>query len=249
MLLRARIKNVAEWKAVLNAIGEIVEDAMFISNSDGITFRGMDASHVALLDVTFPTSSFEILDSQTSFFGLRVEDFKKVMNTAANTDVVELQILDSNTMKVSIDGSLKMEYNIRLIEKTEVNTPIPKVDYTSRVSLDPNTLSRILSNLQQISEYVTINCQPDKVQFSGKSEMGDAKIDLEKGNPELGSLETSEDTHAVYSLEYMAQIIRSIGRTSSKVSMECATQNPIHMLFEMPSMTRVEYYLAPRVEN
>jgi len=249
LLLRAKIKNVTEWKAVLNAIGDLVEDAMFICNSDGITFRGMDPSHVALLDVTFPTSSFEELQSETSFFGLRVEDFKKVMNAATNGDVVELQVVDSSTMKVSIDGTLKMEYNIRLIEKSEVNTPIPKVDYKSKVSLEPNTLSRILSNLQQISEYVTINCHPDKVQFLGKSEMGDAKIDLEKGNTELGLLETSEDTHAVYSLEYMAQIIRSIGRTSSKVSMECASRNPIHMMFEMPSMVRVEYYLAPRVEN
>lgn len=60
----------SEWKAVLNAIGDLVEDAMFICNSDGITFRGMDASHVALLDVTFPKSSFEELDTQTSFFGL-----------------------------------------------------------------------------------------------------------------------------------------------------------------------------------
>ncbi|MBM3911140.1 MAG: DNA polymerase sliding clamp, partial [Thaumarchaeota archaeon] len=51
-MLKARIKNVGEWKAVLNAIGDIVEDAMFIVNDAGITFRGMDAAHVALLDVT-----------------------------------------------------------------------------------------------------------------------------------------------------------------------------------------------------
>ena len=249
MLLRAKIKNVTEWKAVLNAIGEIVEDAMFICNSDGITFRGMDPSHIALLDVTFPTSSFEELESKTSFFGLRVEDFKKVLNTASNTDVIELLITDANMMKVSIQGSLNMEFNIRLIERSEVNTPIPKVDYTSNISLDPNTLSRILSNIQQISEYVTIRCQKDKVEFSGKGDAGDAKIDLEKGNPELSSLEALEDTTAIYSLEYMAQIIRDIGRASKKVNMECASKNPIHMMFEMPSMTRVEYYLAPKVEN
>lgn len=249
LLLKARIKNVGEWKSILNAIGEMVEDAMFICNTDGITFRGMDSSHVALLDVVFPTSSFEVLESKTSFFGLKIEDFKNVMNAATNTDEVELQIHDSSRMKVFISGSLKMEYNIRLIDKTEVNIPIPQVAYTSRISLAPNTLSRILTNLQQISEYVTINCQSDMVQFSGKSEMGDAKIDLERGNPELGSCDVSKDTNAVYSLEYMAQIIRSVGRTSTKVSMECSTKNPIHMMFEMPSMTRVEYYLAPRIDN
>lgn len=248
MLLKARIKNVGEWKAVLNAIGEMVEDAMFICNSDGITFRGMDASHVALLDVTFPMSSFEELESKTSFFGLRVEEFKNVLNAAANGDIVDLEIIDSNIMKVSITGSLKMEYNIRLLVKSEVNTPIPKVDYTSKLSLDPNIFGRILSNLQSISEYVTIDCEQEKVQFSGRSEIGDAKIDLEKGNPELNSIYSSQLTSAVYSLEYMAQIIRSIGKASKRLDIEYASKNPIHMMFEMPSMTRVEYYLAPRIE-
>ena len=185
MLLRARIKNVEEWKAIINAIGDTVDEAMFICNTDGITFRGMDPSHIALLDITFPKSSFEELESRTNFFGLRIDDFKKIMNAAANNDVVELEILDSGIMKVSINGTLKMEFNIKLIEKTEVNTPIPKTDYKSRISLDPNTFARILSNLQPISEYVKIDCQTNKVQFSGKSEVGDAKTDIEKGNPEF----------------------------------------------------------------
>ena len=249
MLLKAKITNVSEWKAVLNAIGEIVEDAMFICNSDGITFRGMDPSHVSLLDVTFPTSSFNTLESQTSFFGLRVDDFKNVMNAATNNDIVELQITDSNMMKVSINGTLKMEFNIKLIEKSQVNTPIPKVDYKSKISMDPNTLGRILSNLQPLSEYVTISCQTDKIQFFSTSDIGDAKIDLERGNPELETINISEDTSAAYSLEYMAQIIRSIGKTSNRVNMEYASKNPMHMLFEMPSMAKVEYYLAPRVES
>jgi len=47
LLLKARLTNVGEWKAILNAIGSMVEEAMFIVNDDGITFRGMDPSHVA----------------------------------------------------------------------------------------------------------------------------------------------------------------------------------------------------------
>jgi len=105
-LLKARIRNVGEWKAVLNAIGDIVEDAMFIVNDDGITFRGMDPSHVALLDVTFLKSSFDVLESKTSFFGIRVDDFKTVMNTVSNDEVVEMIINDQGIMKISITGTL-----------------------------------------------------------------------------------------------------------------------------------------------
>jgi len=49
MLLHAKIKNVSEWKAILSAIQDIVDDAMFICNDEGITFRGMDPAHVALM--------------------------------------------------------------------------------------------------------------------------------------------------------------------------------------------------------
>ncbi len=248
-MLKARIKNVGEWKAILNAIGGIVEDAMFIVNTDGITFRGMDPSHVALLDVTFPKSSFEELDSKTSFFGLRVDDFKTVFNSASNDDVVELQISDHDMMKVSISGTLSMEYNIKLLERTEVNTPIPKTEYKARLSLETETLTRILSNIEKISDYVTINCNSDGVEFSGKGDVGDAKINLERGNPELKDIVLSENSAAVYSLEYMAKIIRDIGRASKSVNMEYAERNPIHIMFQMPSEARVEYYLAPRVES
>lgn len=248
-MLKARIKNVGEWKAILNAIGDIVEDAMFIVNNDGITFRGMDSSHIALLDVTFPTSSFEELECKTSFFGLKVEDFKIVMNTASNNDVVELDIQDNSIMKVSIKGSLPMEYNIRLLERTEVNTPIPKSDYKTKISLTPETLTRILSNIQKISEYVTITSNSEGVEFFGEGDAGNAKINLERTNPDLKEISSSESSNAIYSLEYMTKVIRDIGKASKLVNLEYANKNPIHIAFEMPSMVKVEYYLAPRIEN
>ncbi|KFM21457.1 DNA polymerase sliding clamp protein, partial [Marine Group I thaumarchaeote SCGC AAA799-B03] len=72
---------------------------------------------------------------------------------------------------------------------------------------------------------------------------------LEKNNTELSLLEVTKDSSSVYSLEFMAKIIRNIGKASKNVNMEYGTETPMHMLFEMPSMTKVEYFLAPRIEN
>jgi len=240
---------VDEWKAVLNAIGDIVEDAMFIVNDDGITFRGIDPAHVALLDVTFPKSTFETLESQTSFFGLRVDDFKNVINSAGNGDFIELHIEKDDSMKIMIDGILRMEYTLKLLEKTGITTPIPKVDVKSKVTISPNVLAKILDNIEKMSEHVTINAGIDKIQFLGKGDVGNAKIDLEKTNPDLKVLNVSEESTSMYSLEYMAKIIRHIGRTCKSVDFEYGEMTPMHMLFELPSMARVDYYLAPRVEN
>ena len=247
MIFDAKIKNVDEWKAVVNAIGDIVEDAMFICNDDGVTFRGTDPAHITLLDVTFPKSSFESFEAKTSFFGLNVNELKMVLNSTNTDDQIHLQITNEESLRVSITGSLNMEYNIRLIERTEVNVPVPKITPTSKISVNPETLGRIMSNLSKISDYVSIDCYPDNVEFYGKSDSGDAKINIDNTNPDLYDINSLETTSSSYSLEYMAKIIRDIGKASKKVNIEYASKHPMHMQFEMPS-ARVEYYLAPRVE-
>ena len=249
MLLKATIKNISEWKSIINAIGDIVEEGMFICNLDGITFRGMDPSHITLLDITFPSTSFEEFECETSLFGIRINDFKTMLNGAGNSDTITLLIQDQTKMRVSIAGSLNMQYNLKLIEKTETNTPIPKLDLKTKVIMSSGTLSKIISNLNSISEFITINCQSNMVQFSGKGEIGDAKIDLANDDPDIQSIESSEDSMSVYSLEYMYHAIKNIGKETKNINFEYSNNNPIHLMFELPSSTKVNYYLAPKILN
>lgn len=249
LLLEARFINIGEWKAILQAIGDIADEAMFICNQDGITFRGIDPSHVALLDITFPKSSFVFFDCHATFFGIAVNDFKNILSSASNEDLVELIIDSPHKMKISIKGGIQMRYDLNLIERSKVNTPIPKINGTSKISLSSFTLAKIMSNIERVSENVTISCISEKIQFLGSGIIGKAEVDIEKGDPELSIFEIAKDSSSVYSLEYMAKIIRNIGKASINVNMEYGTQTPIKILFEMPSMTKVEYYLAPRIEN
>ena len=67
-------------------------------------------------------------------------------------------------------------------------------------------------------------------------------------NPELKHIDSPEKIVSHYSLEYMIKVIRSIGKASKMVNLEYDTQKPMHLSFDMPSATKVEYYLAPRVQ-
>ena len=249
MLLEAKFTNIGEWKAILQAIGDIAEEAMFICNQEGITFRGIDPAHVALLDITFPKLSFASFECHATFFGISVSDFKNILSSASNDDEVSLIIDSPNKMRISINGNLQMKYDLNLIERSEVNTQIPKIEATSKISLSPDILAKIMANIERVSENVTISSIPEKIQFSGSGNTGKAEVDLEKNNTELSLLEVSQNSSSVYSLEFMAKIIRNIGKASKNVNMEYGTETPMHMLFEMPSMTKVEYFLAPRIEN
>lgn len=247
-MLTAKFTNVSEWRSSLIAIGDMGDDAMFICNNEGITFRGMDPSHVALLEVYFPKSSFLELECETSFFGVNVTDFMNIMTTAGDGDLVELTIKGKESMKIKVDGSLKMEFNLRLIERSEVNIPMPRIEIRSKISLAPNMFAKILGNIERVSEYLMMNSLENGIEFSGKGDVGDARINLEKGNPNLPLHEIIEESISSYDIGFMAKIIRSIGKNCKTVDMEYGNQTPVKMLFEMPSMAKAEYYLAPRVE-
>ena len=59
MVFSAKTSGSDGWKAVISAISTLVEEATFESTVQGISFRGMDPSHVALIDISWPNSAFE----------------------------------------------------------------------------------------------------------------------------------------------------------------------------------------------
>ena len=247
MLLDAKLTNVDEWKAILQAISDITDEAMFICNKDGITFRGMDPSHVALLEIMSPYSSFESFECNATFFGIHVNDLKNIMSSASSGDVIQLKIDKPHVMEILITGSLEMKFTLNLIERAEINTPVPKVHSKSRIGLSSALLSRIISNVERVSDYITISSKSEMIKFEGDGIVGGVQMDVKKSD--MSSFDVQEDSSSVYSLEYMSRIIRNIGRASKTVDMEYGTQTPIRLLFEMESKAKAEYYLAPRIEN
>jgi Proliferating cell nuclear antigen, N-terminal domain len=49
-------KSPEMWKSVSSAIMTIVDEASFEAGPTGLTFRSMDPSHVALVDLSWPNS-------------------------------------------------------------------------------------------------------------------------------------------------------------------------------------------------
>ena len=77
MVLSAKISGSDDLKAIISAISTVVEEATFVANSEGITFRGMDPSHVALIDISWPNSAFEKYECDSDLkFGVRMMKYQ-----------------------------------------------------------------------------------------------------------------------------------------------------------------------------
>ena len=244
----AKTNTSNEWKAIISAISTLVEEATFEATVEGISFRGMDPSHVALIDISWPNSAFEKYNCDSDIkFGVRIDEFSKLIKRTEKSESVEINISDDNMLRVSI-GKNK-EYKMRLIESSASDTPLPKISYDSKIALSSAKLDKILGDIDVVSDYLSIKTTSKNVEFSGKGDAGEAIINLEKNEEELMDISVSQESSGTYSLEYLDPIVKAVGGTADSIICEFSTEKPLRIEFKVANIGRIHFYLAPRVES
>ena len=237
-----------DLKAIISAISTLMEEATFVATEEGITFRGMDPSHVALIDILWPNSAFENYECDDKIeFGVNIVDFSKLIKRADKKDAIKIDVSDDNNLQVVI-GKNK-NYKIRLIESSSTDTPLPKVPYNSKFIIESAAFNRVLGDIQVVSDYLTITTKTNGVVFSGSGDSGDAHVDFKKNNDELIELQVDEEGAGTYSLDYLNPVVKAVGNTTGSVMCEFSSSKPLRLEFKVSNVGRIHFYLAPRVEN
>ena len=248
LVFSAKTSGSDDLKAIISAISTLVEEATFVANAEGITFRGMDPSHVALIDISWPNSAFEKYECDNDIkFGVRVDEFSKLIKRAEKQDSIEIGISEDNLRLVTIGKNKK--YKMRLIESSASDTPLPKIPYDAKIGLMSSAFDKILGDVQVVSDYLTIKATTSKAEFSGKGDSGEVVIDLEKGMEQLTDISVKQESIGTYSLEYLNPVVKAVGTRGGGVRCEYSSAKPLRIEFKVANIGRIHFYLAPRVES
>lgn len=249
-MLVAKTKGPDEWKAVTSAISTLVEEATFEATSESISFRGMDPSHVALIDILWPNSAFEKFECDSDIkFGVRVDEFSKLIKRADKNDGIEISITEENMLMVKISDGYKKQYKMRLIESVAGSTPLPKISFNTKIALTAAAFDKILSDIAVVSDYISMESSTGKAVFAGRGDSGEATISLESGSEGLEELNVKDESKATYSLEYLSSIVKAIGTSAGSVICEYSSKMPLRLEFKVSNVGRIHFFLAPRVEG
>ncbi|MHB1908114.1 MAG: proliferating cell nuclear antigen (pcna) [Nitrososphaerales archaeon] len=247
----ARTETPSEWRAVTASIQTLVEEATFDVSSEGITFRAMDPSHVALVDLFWPSSAFEKFEcSKTDKFTVRVEDFTKLIRRAESKDAVEISRHGQDSLVLKL-GS-KREFELHLVESSQSSTPLPKLNFNSKFTIIEPAFDRVLNDISVVSNHITIEAKKDALLFSGKGDTGKASVTLEKAGQDIPELDVKEESKATYSIEYLLKITKAAGSASDMINFEYSSKMPLRMEFKLGENSkggRIHFYLAPRVQE
>jgi proliferating cell nuclear antigen len=251
------------WKSISSAIMTIIDEALFDAGPQGITFRSMDPSHIALIDINWPSSAFEKYHCDSTIkFGVRIDEFSKIIKRANANDSIEIGVvLDNSSLNIKTqgDGYLR-NYKMRLIESTGNTSPLPQMTFDSKIVIGIETLDKILSDVGAISEKITIDSSgsstnKNTVIFIGDSDRGEARVTMDADDDKskvelLEEITVKENSKSTYNIDFISKIIRAIGHQSSNlVTMEYSSNKPLRLEFLLSGVVKLQFYLAPRVQD
>jgi proliferating cell nuclear antigen len=248
-MLQAVSQSASEWKSVSQAISTLIEEASFEATPEGLNLRAMDPSHIALVDLKWPASSFEkYACDQNHTLTLRVEDLLKVMRRAEEKDRVDIRLGEENMLEFRLSDGYAREFQVHLVETTYAQTPLPKVSFNIQAKLTTTILRKVLSDIQSISDHISLKAEEGKLFFSGKSEVGRASVMLTKDNTNVLELDIKEGGEATYSIEYLINFAKAVSNAES-VIVSYSAKMPVRMEFPLSEHGAIiQFYLAPRVD-
>ncbi len=242
-----RVASSGVWKTIVSAVKNLVEEATFAINSDGISFRAMDPSHVGLVDIHLAPNAFEKFECEKeNTFCVMVEDFEKIMRRAGKDDTVEISRSGEDALVIKIRKSKAFE--LHLIQSEKATTPLPKLTYNANIGILTSTLNQAIADVSVVANQVTISADPNSVVFSGKGDTGTAKSTF--NNPEdLINLTCSEAQKSTYSLEYLVNMVGAMKDVETTI-LEFATKLPLRLTLNLEDKAgMVQFYLAGRVQE
>lgn len=180
-MLDAKLAEAGTLKKLLDAIKELVTDANFECNEEGINLQAMDNSHVALVAVLLEAAGFKKYRCDRPMpLGVNLTSLTKVLKCAKDDDICTLKAADEadvlNLVYEAKNSDRIAEYDMKLMDIDSDTLGIPDTEYDARVTMPSAEFTRIVRDLSQLGESVRIEVSKEGVRFASEGEAANGSV-------------------------------------------------------------------------
>ncbi|KAI6102294.1 proliferating cell nuclear antigen, N-terminal domain-containing protein [Pisolithus croceorrhizus] len=184
-MFEAKLQQAALLKRLLDSVKELVTDANFECNEEGINLQAMDNSHVALVAVKLDAEGFKKYRCDRPIpLGVNLTSLTKVLKCAKDDDIITIKANDDadilNLIYEARHSDRIAEYDMKLMDIDVENLSIPETEYDARVTMPSAEFTRIVRDLSILGESVKIEVSKEGVRFASEGEAANANILLKQ---------------------------------------------------------------------
>ncbi len=247
--MRAVFEGADVFKKSIKAIGNIVDEGVFVFDDEGMKLRSTDPSKIAMVDFLLPKHAFREYEVEGEVkIGLNIDDVLNALKRAKSSEEVHISLTeDGSRFIVELVGKAKRRFVIPVLDIGGAELPTPKLAFTASAKVMAEVVQNAFKDADAFSSHVTLDLTPDTFTIKASGTKGEYVLELKKDiHDALLDLTVSEPARASYPLDYLQDMVKEVSKTAA-VTVALKTDAPLKLAYNIGDASFV-YYLAPRIE-
>lgn len=257
-MLEGKFDEAHLLKKIVDSIKDCVKLCNFNCTEHGITVQAVDDLRVLLVSLLVGSLAFSDYRCDRDItLGIDLELFSKIIKCGNNEDYLTVLAEDSPDSVVAIFEDKKRErvseYSLKLMDIDSEFLRIDDMQYDSVINMPSAQFAKIVRDLKNLSESLSITVTKDQVKFAAEGETGRGSVMVkpftDMDNPEeLVSVTLENAVDLTFGLKYLNDIIRATALSNS-ITIKLADKTPALFEYKLDAGGYLRFYLAPKFDE
>jgi proliferating cell nuclear antigen len=235
------------FKDSVSIISDLVSEAKFKANSDGLELVAMDPANVAMVVFKLLSSSFSSFEvDEKEEVAINLNNLKQILRRIKGNDVLTIET-DENKLKIVMKSNTTRSFSIPTLDLNEKDQKVPDLKFPITVNMSSKMLQEAIEDVAVVAESVTLLGEKDQLSVKAEGDLSKAFIEIR--NDDETTITADDGKHkSKYSLEYLKKMIAG-GKISDRVNLHFKSDYPLKLEFVVTDRLMLSFILAPRVDN
>lgn len=239
-------------KHLFETIHGLLDEVTFQFEPNRLLIRFMDPSRVCMIDYAIDKEHFEEWKVNTPGLAtFNIEEVLKIVFTAIKKDTIVKLTVNPVTDKLifTLKDSRTRTREFPLLEADTAVIPTPKITFNALFKVVSKEWQDDIMEMEKSSDHVEIQVTQEGVTVKALGDYVKAENNYERGSSILLGIEAKEDTHAKFSLSYLARDFKFFEpKLCDVATIEMSTDMPIKATLHT-KFGDLYHYLAPRLDS
>lgn len=238
-------------KDSISIISDLVAEARFSIDKDGIELVAMDPANVAMVIFKMLPSSFAEykIDKKTDI-SINLSNLKQVLRRVQPNDLLTLEIGKENRLKIIIKGRGTRTFSLPLIDMEEKEQKIPNLNFLVNIDMSTEDLNNAIEDVDVVGESVTFTAEKDKFLISSEGDLSKVNIEIKEDDNTKIVSDPNNVLKAKYSIEYLKKMAQGSKLSdTNKVKIHFNKDYPLKLEYQTIDKVHLAFILAPRVDS
>ena len=237
------------FKDSIAIISEIVTEAKFKANKNGLELVAMDPANVAMVVFKMLSSSFTQFEvKENEEISINLNSLKQILKRAKGDDILSLETTEDNKLKIQMKSNTIRSFSIPTLDLEDNEQKVPDLTFPMAVEMNSSLLLESIEDVSVVAESVTLLGEKNQLLIKAEGDLSKALIEIKNNESTIIKANSDDKFKAKFSLEYLKKMAAG-GKLAEKVNIYFNTDYPLKLEYKIVDKLLLSFILAPRVDN